>query len=1037
VVEVKDFRMIKFLRHKAEISFLRERLFDIALAVLICLWTAGAMAQSPPVGTLIVNQAAVQGSDANGNPLPAVISNTVSAPLSGAPLLKITSVAGPNPVSPGRILTYTITITNTGNASISGITLKDTLPSGVTFLNADQGGILQGGIAGWIISALDPGKTITVNLSITLDKTFSGASISNTAIVSATGMTNQSSTVSTDISHRTPGEVAFFNVDWQPAYGYMIGDTIYIQVKDADQNVDPDVAETVTITLKDLKTLDTETVVLTETGTNTGIFRGSILTALQTNASSANVLAETGTNAGIYRGSILTALQTNASSDGVLTVTPDSSIQVTYTDNLDATPVDIGLALINPAGIVFNSITGSPIKGAVVTVRNWNTIANSCDRTSSPALPPGQFNPAAPTGADGKFVFPLVTLGDYCFDVAPLSGYTYPSLVADSDLPAGFTIGNGSRGGKFSLHIGDPNLIDDIPVDPPSSRLTITKTANKTTAAIGEMLIYTLKLTNNGNAPFKSITISDVMPHGITYIAGSSKTNENAFADPHTTSNRTLAWPLADLAPNKSFTISYRAVVGPDTQAGDRINTATALGTSVGKPTVSNQASVNIKITEGVFTSKGTIVGSVFIDRNGDGLPKKETGVANAVLYLEDGTRVITDKSGKFSISGVDVGTHVLRLDETSVPKDLTSKPLSNRFMNNGTSQFVDMTTSGLFKANFALDKKHSESSDKPEEEGKKIETANSEQSNIAPPTSAGEANQKVDSTNKKNDQQVQVTTEELPLEEKIKNMAPDLEILSPADRALSGKTNIRVLIKASMDGSLILTVNGMPVNEDHIGKKITYEKSRVAIYEFLDVRLKTGEENIISAEFKDQFNIVRGKKQLQVEAIGEMAQMVIVTDRNRAEADGQSKIGVTVSLEDKKGHAIPYDNALTVDVTAGEILEKDADPANVGHQVMCLNGTAHFTVVAPREAGEAKISVQANSMTKSADIYFVPSLRPMFIVGIGEIVLGHGRSSGDIGYLKDRSFYGDGTYLDGREAFFIKGNVYKDILLTASFDSE
>jgi hypothetical protein len=81
------------------------------------------------------------------------------------------------------------------------------------------------------------------------------------------------------------------------------------------------------------------------------------------------------------------------------------------------------------------------------------------------------------------------------------------------------------------------------------------------------------------------------------------------------------------------------------------------------------------------------------------------------------------------------------------------------------------------------------------------------------------------------------------------------------------------------------------------------------------------------------------------------------------------------------------------VDVTAGEILEKGADLASVGHQVMCLNGTAHFTVVAPRETGEANINVQANNMTQSADIYFVPGLRPMFIVGAGEIVLGHGRS--------------------------------------------
>src|SRR5690606_491459 len=91
--------------------------------------------------------------------------------------------------------------------------------------------------------------------------------------------------------------------------------------------------------------------------------------------------------------------------------------------------------------------------------------------------------------------------------------------------------------------------------------------------------------------------------------------------------------------------------------------------------------------------------------RNGDGIPKAKSGVADVALYLEDGTRVVTDKSGKFSITGVAPGTHVLRLDETSLPKGLVPKPLSNRFMGDGASQFVDMTPHGLFKANFALDK--------------------------------------------------------------------------------------------------------------------------------------------------------------------------------------------------------------------------------------------------------------------------------------------------------------------------------------------
>ena len=939
---------------------------------------------------------------------------SASGTVSVVQLLSIQKTVTTAIARPGNVLAYAITIKNESDVTASNIIIRDTLPIGVTFLSADAGGTATGGTVSWSIAALNPGTTTTVHLNVTIDRTFSAASISNTARVTADGMNELQSTVAKNVTPRTTGAVAFFDASGQPVYGYMDGATIYIQVNDADQNVDPAIAETVTVVLTNTTTSDTETVTLTETSPDTGIFRGSVLSSLSA----------------------------SATNDGTLTVAANSRIQATYMDALDAAPVHNATALIDPQGVVFNSITGNPVSGAVVTLRNWSSMTNSCDLTSRPVLPPGQVNPAAATGTDGKFAFPLVSPGDYCFDVAPPTGYTFPSAVSNTDLPAGFNIGNGSRGDKFNLSVGNPILIRDIPVDPPTGRLIITKTTNKTTAAIGDMVIYTVKLENSGDASVTAITISDVMPHGISYISGSSLTDGVNAADPQSSGGRTFAWPVANLAVKGSITISYRAVVGPDAQAGTGINTIMASGKSVGKTIVSNQASVKIKINEGVFTSKGTIIGRVFIDRDGDGLAKKDTGVPDAVLYLEDGTRVITDKSGKFSISGVVAGTHVLRLDETSLPKGLIPKQLSNRFMKNGTSQFVDMKPSGLFKANFAVDKKYTEPL-KPEAapESKpsakeSIESATSagKQSGRMSPETPGKTAPLINAPDAPDAEDA--NTKELPLEEKIKKMTPDLEFLSPVDQTVSGKTSIRVLVKASMDAVLTLTVNGKPVDESHIGKKMTYEKGRVVIYEFLDVRLNTGEENIITAELRDQFNITRGKKQIRVETIGEMAAIVIHTDRNKTEADGQSKIGVIVSLVDSKGHAVPFDNAITVAATAGEILEKDADPANEGHQVMCQNGIAHFTIIAPRETGEAKINVQANNITKSADIYFVPRLRPMFIVGVGEVVLGHGRSSGDISYLKDRSFFGDGTYLDGRGAFFMKGNIYKDVLLTAAYDS-
>ena len=58
--------------------------------------------------------------------------------------------------------------------------------------------------------------------------------------------------------------------------GYEEGDPVYIELQDADENVDPLTAQTVTVTVFDEGMADVESVVLTETGVDTGVFQGSI-----------------------------------------------------------------------------------------------------------------------------------------------------------------------------------------------------------------------------------------------------------------------------------------------------------------------------------------------------------------------------------------------------------------------------------------------------------------------------------------------------------------------------------------------------------------------------------------------------------------------------------------------------------------------------------------------------------------------------------------------------------------------------------------
>jgi len=89
------------------------------------------------------------------------------------------------------------------------------------------------------------------------------------------------------------------------------GETVYVTLTDADENIAGDTKDTVTVTVilaVGGTTKDTETVTLTETEKESGIFRGSIVTA--------NAAA--------------------SSEDGTLQHTADGEISVTYTDAQDA-----------------------------------------------------------------------------------------------------------------------------------------------------------------------------------------------------------------------------------------------------------------------------------------------------------------------------------------------------------------------------------------------------------------------------------------------------------------------------------------------------------------------------------------------------------------------------------------------------------------------------------------------------------------------------------------------------------------------------
>ena len=78
-------------------------------------------------------------------------------------------------------LTYTISVTNFGPSSASGVVVTDALPGSVTFVSATGSGLNNGGVVNWTLGTLTNGQTTNVTLTVTAP---ASGSLTNVASVS-------------------------------------------------------------------------------------------------------------------------------------------------------------------------------------------------------------------------------------------------------------------------------------------------------------------------------------------------------------------------------------------------------------------------------------------------------------------------------------------------------------------------------------------------------------------------------------------------------------------------------------------------------------------------------------------------------------------------------------------------------------------------------------------------------------------------------------------------------------------------------------
>jgi uncharacterized repeat protein (TIGR01451 family) len=161
---------------------------DLASSDPACKDQNGNLLNPAPANTL-TNTATV--SSATQDPNSANNTDIVCNQIQYITDLSITKTHSPAAPTPGSNVTYTITVTNAGPSTSTGVTIADTLPAGLSnpqYSIVSGGGTFDSSTGQWTGLNLTAGSSATLQIVATVDNNTSGT-IVNTAVVSPLGPT--------------------------------------------------------------------------------------------------------------------------------------------------------------------------------------------------------------------------------------------------------------------------------------------------------------------------------------------------------------------------------------------------------------------------------------------------------------------------------------------------------------------------------------------------------------------------------------------------------------------------------------------------------------------------------------------------------------------------------------------------------------------------------------------------------------------------------------------------------------------------------
>jgi len=468
----------------------------------------------------LTNEVAVSASPEHGNNVTDNDTENVTAQITSVAIDKVANVSSG---SPSTNVLFTINVTNTGDADFTAVTVTDNLPAGLDYVSSNPTpSSVVGNEITWYLTNLNATELAAIELIAHISGTVYG-NLTNGVYVTAEP--EHGNNVTDNDTENVTAQITSVAIDKTANVSFGSPSTNVLFTINVTNTGDADFTA-VTVT----DNLPTGLDYVSSNPTPSSVIGNEItwyLTNLDaTDFATIELVAH-----------ISGTVYGNLTNGVYVTAEPEHGNNVTDNDTENVTAQITSVAIDKTA----NVSSGSPSTNVLFTINVTNTgDADFTAVTVTDNLPTGldyvSSNPTPSSVVGNEITWYLTNLNATDFAtielVAHISGTVYGNLTNEVAVSAEPEHGN---------NVTDN---DNENVTAQITSISIDKTANVSSGSPSTNVLFTINVTNTGDADFTAVTVTDNLPAGLDYVSDNASGIENPTG--------TVTWIFADLDSGES-----------------------------------------------------------------------------------------------------------------------------------------------------------------------------------------------------------------------------------------------------------------------------------------------------------------------------------------------------------------------------------------------------------------------------------------------------------------------------------------------------